>query len=171
MRRDPRYRSQAFDFTLSGVTGVLANQTRRYRQIVDRVENLTRQPTGKPSRITDLCKIVGVSQRMLRSAFHQVHGIAPYRYIRRLRMNEARKALSSPWSPAVTVTHIATDCGFLELGRFSVEYRLAFGECPSATLRRALTARPTETMLSAYRRPGRYVPNRQEEYDRHGARA
>ena len=34
----------------------------------------------------------------------------------------------------VTVTEIATDFGFAELGRFSVEYRKVFGESPSETL-------------------------------------
>ena len=37
----------------------------------------------------------------------------------------------------VTVTEIATALGFVELGRFSVEYRKAFGESPSETLRQA----------------------------------
>jgi AraC-like DNA-binding protein len=54
-----------------------------------------------------------------------------------LRLSEARRALSSPVSTYATVTQIATDHGFVELGRFSVEYRRAFGEPPSATLRRA----------------------------------
>jgi hypothetical protein len=36
------------------------------------------------------------------------------------------------------VTEVAVHFGFLELGRFSVEYRRAFGERPSATLRRAM---------------------------------
>ena len=34
------------------------------------------------------------------------------------------------------VTEIATCFGFAELGRFSVEYRKAFGESPSQTLNR-----------------------------------
>jgi len=37
----------------------------------------------------------------------------------------------------VTVTEVATALGFVELGRFSVEYRKAFGESPSETLRQA----------------------------------
>jgi len=36
----------------------------------------------------------------------------------------------------VTVTEIATSFGFVELGRFSVEYRKVFGESPSETLGR-----------------------------------
>jgi hypothetical protein len=35
-----------------------------------------------------------------------------------------------------TVTDIATEFGFWELGRFSVEYRALFGEAPSVTLHR-----------------------------------
>jgi transcriptional regulator GlxA family with amidase domain len=37
----------------------------------------------------------------------------------------------------VTVTEIATGFGFVELGRFSVEYRKMFGESPSKTLQRS----------------------------------
>jgi transcriptional regulator GlxA family with amidase domain len=55
-----------------------------------------------------------------------------------MRMREAREALLNPRSSAATVTLIAMQCGFLELGRFSVEYRSAFGESPSATLRRSV---------------------------------
>jgi transcriptional regulator GlxA family with amidase domain len=35
-----------------------------------------------------------------------------------------------------TVSDAAGRCGFLHLGRFSVQYREKFGETPSATLRR-----------------------------------
>jgi AraC-like DNA-binding protein len=45
-----------------------------------------------------------------------------------------------PVCKLVTVTEIATGFGFVELGRFSVEYRKIFGESPSQTLHQASQA-------------------------------
>jgi transcriptional regulator GlxA family with amidase domain len=112
-----------------------------YRRIVDRIEVIARETADKPLRVGDLCEAVGVSPRTLRNAFQVVCGAPPYRYLRALRLREARKVLLAPGDAAQTVTQIAVRFGFLELGRFSVEYRQAFGERPSATLRRSITAR------------------------------
>ena len=129
-------------------------QSQRYRQVVDHVAGLAQQMTNDPPRIQYFCRVAGVSPRMLRRAFHHVHGTSPCRYIRRLRMNQVRKALSSASSLNVTITHVATDFGFVELGRFSVEYRAIFGECPSATLRRALAS---QTHINARRAGSAFV--------------
>jgi AraC-like DNA-binding protein len=51
-------------------------------------------------------------------------------------MHLARRALVQAASGTATVTTIATDNGFWELGRFAVEYRALFGEAPSTSLRR-----------------------------------
>jgi AraC-like DNA-binding protein len=118
-----------------------AGQDRRhYRQIVELIEDMARGQVDEPLHIDHICRAAGVSQRTLRNAFHMVYGSSPYRHLRTMRMSEARKALLSPASPTQTVTEVAMHFGFLELGRFSVEYRRAFGECPSATLRRAVEA-------------------------------
>ena len=47
-----------------------------------------------------------------------------------------RRALQGADWKSTTVTQVATNYGFWELGRFSVAYRSLFGESPSATLRR-----------------------------------
>jgi AraC-like DNA-binding protein len=52
-------------------------------------------------------------------------------------MNLARRALRRANAETKTVTEIASDYGFWELGRFSVAYRSLFGESPSKTLHRA----------------------------------
>ena len=92
---------------------------------------------GDPICIVNLCERLRVSERRLRSAFRTIHRTSPYRYLRNLRMAEARQALLSTDPARTTVTRIAMDHGFVELGRFAVEYRIAFGESPSVTLQRA----------------------------------
>ena len=99
---------------------------------------MARELIDKPLHIDHICRLAGVSPRTLRNAFQAIYSSSPYRHLRTLRMGEARKALLSPVSSTLTVTEVAMHHGFLELGRFSVEYRRAFGECPSATLRRAV---------------------------------
>ena len=109
-----------------------------YRHIVELIEGMARELTDEPLHIDRICRVAGVSQRTLRNAFQAIYGSPPYRHLRTMRMGEARKALLSPASSSQTVTEVAMHFGFLELGRFSVEYRQAFGERPSATLRRAV---------------------------------
>ena len=71
--------------------------------------------------------------------------MSPHRYLWLRRMNLARRSLSRAGPGKATVTSIATEHGFWELGRFSVEYRKLFGETPSTTLRSG----PGETSVIA----------------------
>jgi AraC-like DNA-binding protein len=61
----------------------------------------------------------------------------PHQYLRLRRLHLARRALASADATVGTVTQIANEYGFAELGRFAVLYRQLFGESPSVTLRRA----------------------------------
>jgi len=91
----------------------------------------------EPVPIYRLCAVIGVGERTLRKAFREIHGISPKRYALRARLAGVRRALRHPGSLRPTVTAIATDYGFFELGRFAGLYKAAFGENPSATLRAA----------------------------------
>ena len=62
--------------------------------------------------------------------------MSPKRYLMLRRMHLAHRALSTGDPEKTSVSEIATDYGFWELGRFSVVYRSLFGESPSTTLRR-----------------------------------
>jgi transcriptional regulator GlxA family with amidase domain len=110
------------------------------REIVEQAEALYRAQPGVTIQIAELCRIVGLSERGLRNAFYDVRGMSPKRCMLRERLQHARRALRDRGPKRVTVTSIATDYGFYELGRFAGAYREMFGETPSETLRSA--ARP-----------------------------
>lgn len=108
--------------------------------LVQQAEMLALTTFDKPLSIATLCDILTVSERTLRKAFRITRGRSPCRHLRTLRLRQVREALMSSRDRAATVTEIAMTFGFVELGRFSVEYRTLFGESPSVTLRRALSA-------------------------------
>jgi AraC-like DNA-binding protein len=113
-----------------------AVETSSTRRLVQQAEVLALASSDEPLHVSDLCQVIGVSERTLRKAFLRVHGIPSCRHLRMLRLSNARRALLSADGTLATVTEIAMSFGFAELGRFSVEYKKAFGESPSQTLYR-----------------------------------
>jgi AraC-like DNA-binding protein len=113
----------------------VSRQSGQYQQIVDRVLEIAGRSTE--IRIGDICRNLGVNARTLLRAFRAVHGATPHRYLFSRRMQVARQLLSCAGDRPVTVTEVATRLGFVELGRFAMAYRSAFGELPSETLRRS----------------------------------
>jgi AraC-like DNA-binding protein len=91
---------------------------------------------NEPLYLVDICEAIGVTDRTLRVHCQEHLGTSPHRYLWLRRMNQARRALTQANATTQTVTEIANDYGFGELGRFAVSYRKLFGESPSVTLRR-----------------------------------
>jgi AraC-like DNA-binding protein len=88
--------------------------------------------------IPELCLTIGVSERTLRACCLEHLGMGPNRYLWLRRMQMARRALLNGAPKVTSVTSVATDFGFWELGRFSVSYRELYGESPSVTLGKIL---------------------------------
>ena len=105
------------------------------QRVVIEAEEVQRGRLDDPISIAALSNTVGVSERTLRNAFADVHRESPKRYFLNQRLRAARQALSGV-RRVVTVTTIATEYGFYELGRFALQYKALFGESPSQTLRR-----------------------------------
>jgi transcriptional regulator GlxA family with amidase domain len=58
--------------------------------------------------------------------------------MKRRRLHAVRQALLSTPQHETSVSLVAVDHGFFELGRFAVDYRRLFDESPSATLAREM---------------------------------
>ena len=125
--------------TVAGIPSTRANTS--WDVLVERAEKLALADVDEPLHISALCGALAVSERTLRKAFHRTYGVPPCRHLRMLRLSQARRSLLSADGKFTTVTEIATSFGFVELGRFSVEYRKAFGESPSQTLQRTSPGR------------------------------
>jgi transcriptional regulator GlxA family with amidase domain len=95
-----------------------------------------RAHVDSPLPLSRLCRIIGVSERGLRNAFYGVRGLSPRRCMLAERLQDVRRALIDSGEKPSTVTRIAADHGFYQLGRFAATYKEAFGESPSQTLRR-----------------------------------
>jgi AraC-like DNA-binding protein len=111
-------------------------RTQRNARIMARFEEF-QAAHNVPVYLAEVCAAVGVSERTLRACCQEQLGMGPIHYLWLRRMYLARRALLSASSDGSTVTGIAADYGFWELGRFAVEYRALFGESPSLTLKRS----------------------------------
>jgi AraC-like DNA-binding protein len=113
--------------------------------VMQRFERAIGEAEGQPLYLTEVCARIGVQERTLRNHCLEYLGISPHRYLWLRRMHQARHALSFADPTEKTVTTIANDHGFWELGRFSVAYRKLFGETPSTTLQKTVERVPAAT--------------------------
>lgn len=123
---------------------------RRHSQIMIRFEEV---PTEYPKRLLsmlELCALVGVTDRTLRSCSAEFLGISPSRYMLLRRLKAVRIALRDADPATASVAEIANGYDFTELGRFAGAYRTVFGEAPSTTLRRSPLSRIFGSIFSDF---------------------
>jgi AraC-like DNA-binding protein len=87
-------------------------------------------------RLDLLAQAADVRPRTLEMHFKIFLGTTPLGFVRRMRLARARQEFIRQPQHA-TVTTVALNNGFSQLGRFAAQYRKAFGELPSVTIQRA----------------------------------
>jgi len=103
--------------------------------VVRRAARLIEEHCAEPLGTPDVAEAVHVSVRALQAGFREHLGATPMAYLRRVRLERVRESLAD--GSAASVTDAALRWGVTHLGRLSGDYRAAFGESPSETLRRA----------------------------------
>jgi AraC-like DNA-binding protein len=103
-------------------------------KLVRRVEDYLEITGDRPLHISELCSELHLSRRSLHRAFHEIFGIGPVTFLRQKRLCTAYSMLKASAPTETTVAEVAIQQGFVELGRFSHDYHLTFGEYPSQTL-------------------------------------
>lgn len=82
--------------------------------------------------LEDLAAHTGYSIRSLTNGFNKYVGVSPKQYLTRVRLEAARTLLQDPRC-AMSITEIAGQTGFSQLGRFAGLYKSVFNELPSET--------------------------------------
>jgi AraC family ethanolamine operon transcriptional activator len=115
--------------------GPLPSALRIVRQVE---EYLDAQPT-EPVHISQICGQLHVSRRTLHRAFHEALGIGPIAFLRYRRLCAVHTVLRAP-ANIRTISDVAMQFGFQNLGRFAGYYHQLFGEYPSETRQRQAAA-------------------------------
>ncbi|MCP2340161.1 AraC family transcriptional regulator [Actinomadura rupiterrae] len=91
----------------------------------------------EPITLADLAEAAHTSVRSLQEAYRTQLGTTPMAHLRQVRLRRAHEELRriARGDGEGSVTDVALRWGFGHLGRFSAQYRDAFGELPSQTLR------------------------------------
>ena len=75
-----------------------------------------------------LAEICGISTVYFRKTFEAVYGIAPIRYLHRLRIEKAKAILSGDYG---SITQIAESVGYTSVYHFSKMFRIYTGQSPT----------------------------------------
>jgi len=94
-----------------------------------------------PLTVTALATRSHVSVRTLQHGFRRYLGVSPMTYLRQVRLHRAHRMLQRCDPSVATVTSIAHEWGFNNVGRFAAAYAAHYGELPGTTLRRTVRRR------------------------------
>jgi len=127
---------------IAGLDSLLVSQAssvsplERHRRLIEQMDELVHYELSVAHSLDDVARRLRVSIRTLHIAVQSVRGMSPHRYLQQKRLWSVRKSLVSG-KPAATIKDVARANGFWHMGEFSLLYKAAYGESPSATLARS----------------------------------
>jgi transcriptional regulator GlxA family with amidase domain len=131
---------EAMSDCLADTEPVKVTNTQRHREAIIRsFRELVEEDLSATLCIPEICARIGVRQRMFRRYCQDQLGVSPKRFHLLRRLHSIRPKRLSVTPGEATVTDVATEFGFWELGRFSLVYKSLYNESPSLTLRRQPT--------------------------------
>lgn len=138
MRQQPKIAAEYQRLFLGLLFHALGHETRDAPSIapysVKRAETFIRENAARAVYLDDIARASEVPARTLLDSFRRFRQTTPMSYLRDVRLERVRNRLLDR-SCTESVTAVATEEGFVHLGRFSREYACRFGERPSETLR------------------------------------
>ena len=102
---------------------------------VRRTEEYIEAHWDQPITVEALAVAAGASVRSIFHFFKASRGYSPMAFVKQVRLRHARRMLMMA-DETTSVTGVAFDCGFTNLGHFAKDYGKCFGELPSETLNR-----------------------------------
>ena len=126
---------------LTGASTRTSAIKRRHARVMIIFEEVLAKQLSEPLCTTELCELIGVTERTLRSYCAEFLGMSPRRYVLVRRLSRARVGLRDADPDEANLLELVRGFGFAELGRFEAAYRAAFSEAPLTTLQRAPGAR------------------------------
>ncbi|MDB5604222.1 MAG: AraC/XylS family transcriptional regulatory protein [Bradyrhizobium sp.] len=118
------------NYTLS----LLRQPPRSSPSAVKKVEDYVEANWDKPIDIEAMAQIANVSARSLFREFKKERGCSPAVFAKQIRLNRAKEMLEQADGPSII--QVAYKCGFQNPSHFAKDFKLAFGELPSETLKR-----------------------------------
>jgi AraC-like DNA-binding protein len=115
-------------------TLLLRQPPRSAPSAVRKVEEYIEANWDKPIDVEAMAQVANVSARSLFREFKKERGYSPAAFAKQIRLNRAREMLERADEPSII--QIAYKCGFQNSSHFAKDFKLAFGELPSETLKR-----------------------------------
>ncbi len=85
-----------------------------------------------PPTIEELAREIGISSTKLKTGFHEMYGMPPYAYFKKLKL---QKAYELVLRKDVSIREIAFRCGYSSQSQFCEAFKKEFGVKPSALMK------------------------------------